>query len=80
VRGRPPRLLRELREVGEVYLAYRIMQGCVMVVVALAVLFVPTWILVYVFTCIIIFVICMVPLAVIWAFVRLVRAWRDSSY
>jgi predicted lysophospholipase L1 biosynthesis ABC-type transport system permease subunit len=80
VTGRPPRLLRELRDFGEVYIAYRIMQACVTGVVVLAVMFVPTWILVYVFTGLIILILCLLPLVVIWAFIRLVRAWRDSSY
>jgi energy-converting hydrogenase Eha subunit A len=60
-------LLRELREVGELYIAVRILTFAAVGFVLLACAILPQWLLNWGITALVVSVVAMIPLALLWA-------------
>jgi hypothetical protein len=73
-------MLRDVRELFEIFIAWRIFQATITVGVALMALLLPVWLNIYIFTGLVLFLVFMVPFAVVWAIVRLLQGLRDSRY
>jgi hypothetical protein len=69
-------MFRAFFELGEFYVAYRILSFAMTVLVALALLIFPTWFLTYVAVGLVIFLICAVPFVLLWAVVTFLNGLK----
>jgi hypothetical protein len=73
-------MLPALRQLIELYVAYRIFQAFSLVLAVVAVLAIPTWLLVNILVTMVCVGVLLVPVAVVWAFFTPLRGMRDSRY
>jgi hypothetical protein len=73
-------MLPAIRQLVELYVAYRIFQAFSLVLATVAVLTIPTWLLVDILVAMVCVGVLLVPVAVVWAFLTLLRGLRDSRY
>jgi len=73
-------MLPAFRQLIELYVAYRIFQAFSLVLAIVAVLAIPTWLLVNILVAMVIVGVLLIPVAVVWAFFTLLRGLRESRY
>jgi hypothetical protein len=73
-------MLPAFRQLIELYVAYRIFQAFCLALAIVALLAVPTWLLVDTLVAMVFVGVLLIPVAVVWAFFTLLRGLRDSRY
>jgi hypothetical protein len=73
-------MLPAIRQLVELYVAYRIFQALCLGLAIVAILTIPTWLLVDITVTMICIGVLMIPVAVVWAFCTLLRGLRNSRY